>query len=102
MKRLLLVLAVLLSCGACAPLPPSPADIAAKQFRPLADKAVIYVVREPMDSDEAGPLMLDNRETITTLRGTYHRWEVEPGPHKIEGMGASSIRLLLNLEPGRI
>jgi len=95
-------LAFLLSLTACVQLPPSPADIEAKRFQPVPDKAVIYIVRRPVDSDEAGPLMLDDRLSITTLRGTYHRWEVEPGPHKIEGVGASSIRVMLNAEPGRI
>ncbi|RPI43685.1 MAG: hypothetical protein EHM59_14765 [Betaproteobacteria bacterium] len=88
--------------AACAQLPPSPADIEAKRFQPVPDKAVIYVVRSPMDSDEAGVLMLDDRFTLTTLRGTYHRWEVDPGMHKIEGVGASGNRVTLNAAAGRI
>lgn len=102
MWRTLASLAFLVSLGGCVQLPPSPADIEAKRFQSIPDKAVIYVVRGPVDSDEAGVLMLDDQVSITTLRGTYHRWEVAPGPHKIEGVGASSIRLNLNAESGRI
>ena len=83
-------------------MPPSPADIEAKRFQPVPDKAVVYIVRTPADSDEAGALMLDDHVTITTLRGTYYRWEVDPGPHKIEGVTTSPIRIVFNAAPGRI
>jgi len=102
MKRAMGSMLFLLSLAACVQMPPSPEDIEAKRFQPIPDKAVVYVARQRMDSDEAGTLMLDDRITITTLRGTYHRWEVDPGPHKIEGVAASPIRVVFNAEPGRI
>ncbi len=102
MKHAMASMLFLFSLAACVQMPPSPADIEAKRFQTVPDKAVVYIVRRNLDSDEAGGLMLDDRITITTLRGTYYRWEVEPGPHKIEGVAQSPIRLTFNADPGRI
>jgi len=86
----------------CAQLPPTPQDIQAKKFEPAAGKAVIYVVRQPMDSREPGGLLMDNGEQVTTLAGTYYRWEVAPGPHRILSLTPHSVSLTLNTEPGKI
>ena len=105
LRKLSILLAILTSVVLVAcytPLPPKPADIEAKQFQPVPGKAVIYVVRGALDSDEAGPLMLDDVTSLTTLPGTYHRWVVEPGTHKIEGFGVSGNRVVLNTQPGQI
>ena len=102
MWRALAWLAAACCLAACVQLPPSQADIEAKRFHPVADKAAIYVVRRPLDSDQAGALMLDDRFSLTTLRGTFHRWDVEPGLHKIDGIGPSGVRVTLNAAPGRI
>lgn len=98
--RLAIVLLAFL--GACAQLPPSEADMQARRFEPVQGKAVIYAVRERLDSSEVAGLMLDDDEQITTLRGTYFRWVVEPGLRRIEGMEASPIRFTLQAEPGQI
>jgi hypothetical protein len=86
----------------CAQLPPTPQDIQAKRFEPIAGKAVIYVVRQPMDSREAGALLMDNGEQVTTLAGTYYRWEVVPGTHRILGLTPASASFALSTEPGKI
>jgi hypothetical protein len=86
----------------CAQLPPTPADIEAKRFQPLAHKAVIYVVRQPLDSDEAGWLLMDTGEQITTLPGTYYRWEVPPGQRRIMGITPSSMDVTVDARPGQI
>lgn len=83
MYRVILLVALLVGC---VQLPSSEADVRAKRFEPVPDKAVIYVVRQQLDSSEVAGLMLDDSEQITTLRGTYYRWVVEPGLHRIEGM----------------
>jgi hypothetical protein len=101
MRRTLIALFCLGLVG-CAQLPPSPADIQAKRFEPVADKAVIYVVRQPMDSHESGWLLLDNYEQITTLPGTYYRWEVEPGVRRIMGVTPGGADAVLNVKPGQI
>jgi hypothetical protein len=99
-KALVVLFGVLLA--GCAQLPPSAQDIQAKRFEPVPDKAVIYVVRQPMDSQEAGALLMDNGEQVTTLAGTYYRWEVTPGVHRILGLNPANVSLTLNAEPGRI
>ena len=89
MKRMLIT--ALLLAG-CTQLPPSPQDIQAKKFQIPSDKAVIYVVRTPMDSWEPSSLSLGNAQ-ITTHRGTYYRWEVAPGTHRVAGFGVESVTL---------
>jgi hypothetical protein len=102
MRGNLHTLAALLLLAGCAQLPPNPADLQAKRFEPVPDKAVIYVVRQPMDSREPGGLMLENGEQVTTLRGTYWRWEVAPGRHRIMNFGPGHASVELDTEPGRI
>ena len=86
----------------CVQLPPTPADIQAKRFEPVSDKAVIYVVRPPVDSDHPGVLTIDGSIQVSTMPGTYHRVEVAPGTHIIEGMIPPSLRMTLNAQPGQI
>jgi hypothetical protein len=95
-----LLLALLLA--GCAQLPPSPADIQAKRFESVPDKAVIYVVRTPMDSWEPSGLALDSVSQITTHRGTYYRWEVTPGTHSVTGLGFGVASVTLTTTPGKI
>jgi hypothetical protein len=67
----------------------------------VADKAVIYVVRTPMDSWESSGLALDSAQ-IATHRGTYYRWEVAPGTHRVAGTGFGTAAVTLTTAPGRI
>ena len=86
----------------CAQLPPSAEDIQAKRFDSIPNKSVIYVVRQLLDSPEGGSLTLDERSTITTYQGTYYRWEVDPGTHRVAGFASGTGSLTLNTAPGRI
>jgi hypothetical protein len=83
-------------------LPPTPEDIQAKTFQSLPDKAVIYVVRAPMDSFEMSGLSLDDGAPIMTHRGTYCRWEVAPGLHRVAGFAAANESVVLTAEAGKI
>ena len=96
-----ILMAALLLSG-CAQLPPSPADIQAKRFESVPGKAVIYVVRTPMDSQESSGLSLDYVSQITTHPGTYYRWEVAPGTHRVAGFGVGTELVTLATEPGKI
>jgi hypothetical protein len=96
-----ILLTALLIAG-CAQLPPSPQDIQARTFAPVPDKAVIYVVRTPLDSLHASGLSLGDRAQITTLPGTYYRWEVTPGVHRIAGFAAANESFTLTTVAGRI
>jgi hypothetical protein len=97
-----LLFAILLIAG-CAPLPPTPQDIQAKKFEILADKAAIYIVRSDPDFNRVqATLVLDDAARITTYAGTYYRWEVAPGPHRIAGFASDSSFITLNAAPGKI
>ena len=86
----------------CAQLPPPPGDADAKRFESIRDKSVIYIVRQPVDSQEGRTLTLDNQAMITTWKKTYYRWEVAPGTHRIAGFGGATESLTLTTAPGRI
>ena len=96
------ILLMTLLIAGCAPLPPSPEDVQAKRFEAVPGKAVIYVVRTPMDSQEAGGLALDDHAQITMLGGTYYRWEVAPGIHRVHGVGPSNVAVTLTTEAGKV
>lgn len=100
MKYIYLILLSFLA-SACAQLPPTPQDIQAKKFEPVADKAVIYVVRPVVDSHFHGPLSFPGG-AITTLQGTYFRWEAAPGVHRIEGAGGTTAAVTLKTEAGKV
>lgn len=87
----------------CAQLPPSPADIQAKKFETLPNRAVIYIARSDPDfSSDGATLLLDDTVTITTYPGTYYRWEVAPGAHRIEGFAADAGRMTISVEAAKI
>ena len=101
MRRLQLI-AVLLGGLVLAP---SYGHAAQNQIAPIEsvpDKAVIYIVRQPMDSWEPGMISLDDNQQITTQRGTYYRWEVAPGPHQIAGYAGASGSVKLSTVAGKI
>lgn len=99
MKRLLLI--VLLLAG-CVQLPPTPQDVEAKKFQAVPDKAVIYVVRAAMDSNESSGLWLDDHAQIMMHPGTYYRWEVAPGRHRVSGAGVGTEYVVLTAGAGQI
>ena len=97
----LLIVIFLASCVGARP--PSPADIEAKQFRPLPDKAVVYLYRIIPDfSDRPTSFTLDGQFHGSTYPGTYYRLELQPGPHRIGGFASDSGRIDFHTEPGRI
>lgn len=93
---------IALLLASCAQLPPTPQDIQAKKFESVPDKAVIYIVRARMDSQQVGALLLDDVGSLTTYRHTYYRWEVAPGKHRIAGFGRQSAVIALEAGAGRI
>ena len=102
MWRVLLLVSLLLA-GCITPLPPTPQDLQAKRFETLPDKGVIYVIRPLPDfSNDPVPITLGDHEQITTYPGTYYRWEVEPGVHRIDGFGADNGRIAVRAEAGQL
>lgn len=97
-----LFLAILALAG-CAQLPPTPQDIEAKQFFGAPGKSVIYIVRSIPDWNSLpATILLDESSMITTYPGTYYRWEVAPGRHRISGFASDSGEIALQTEPDRI
>ena len=101
-KRFMPWLAVTLLMSACALPPPTPRDVEPWKFEPVADKAVIYVVRGLMDARVAAALSIGNTGMISTHAGTYFRWEVTPGMQRIETFGASLSVVNLDAKAGQI
>ncbi len=100
MNRILLLVLLLLT--ACTQLPPPPGDAAAKRFETIPDRAVIYVLRSPVERDFVAPIMLDDEMMGATYRGTFMRLVVPAGPHQIAGFAADSGRLNLNTQAGKL
>jgi len=101
MWRVLSVVLALLA--GCVQLPPTPADLQAKKFEALPDRAAIYLVRAyPDASDQAATVWLGESVMITTYPGTYYRWEVEPGTHRIAGYGPDVGTFTLHAEAGQL
>lgn len=100
MWRYLIVGALL---AGCAQLPPSPQDAQAKRFETVPGKSVIYIVRPAPEINRlAATLSLDDRESVTTFAGTFYRWEVAPGTHRIAGFAGDGARLTFNTEAGKL
>ncbi len=93
----------LLVLGGCVALAPDSQDVEAKQFQPLPDKGVIYLVRgEPLYSDRPVPVWLGNYIMLTTYPDTFYRWEVPPGVHRISGHDRDFGTITVSAEPGRV
>jgi hypothetical protein len=102
MRSVVSALFIALLC-ACAARPPSPADLQAKRFETLPDKAVVYLYRDSPDfSDVPATFLLDGQQQGTTYQGTYHRLELAPGRHLITGFAGDGGRFGFETQPGRL
>jgi hypothetical protein len=102
MWQRLSIAGLLVALSACAPLPPLPGDAAAKRFEPVPDRAVIYLVRHPLDSTIPATVLLDDQMIGSTYRGTYIRMVVPGGRHRIAGMAGDSGLIDVQAQPGQI
>jgi hypothetical protein len=99
----ILSLLVLALAGCITPLPPSPQEIEAKRFESVPGKAVIYLVREYPDlSPDTGTVTLDDNMMGSTHPGTFFRWVVEPGRHRIRGYAGDNGGMLIDVLPDRV
>jgi hypothetical protein len=101
MTRFLLI-PLLLLAGCAAQLPPMPEDAAAKRFETLPDKGVIYLVRPRTDRDYIAPVLLNDQMVGSTFRGTFLRFEVPPGLHRLRGMASDNGSVTLDIKQGEI
>jgi hypothetical protein len=102
MRNLLTAAAALLA--GCAAYPPSPApdaDAQARLFRPVADKAVIYILRDRGDLFIRDVrVAVDGKDVGETLPNTYMRLELEPGKHVIVSYTDPPASLEVDTQPG--
>ena len=81
LRETLTIAALLLAGCAATPRSPAPeADAQARLFKPVAERAVIYILRDRGDFF-TGPVRLtvDGKEVGETVANTYLRVETEPG-----------------------
>jgi len=98
-----LLIALTLALAGCQQLPLTPEDLQAKKFESVPDKAVIYLVRDDPDfSTIQSQISLGDKLLMKTNPGTYYRWEVPPGTHRITGSGEDSGTIDVQAERGRI
>lgn len=96
------ILLIPLLLAGCVQPPITQEDIQAKKFESVPGKAIIYIVRTAMDSREVGMVSLDDFAQIATYGGSYYRWEVSPGVHRLAGYAGQSGRVELDAQPGQI
>jgi hypothetical protein len=85
LRRAVLCLLALALTG-CVTREPTPQDLEAKRFIARADKAVVYLFRDRVDfSNNAVSFMLDEQHQGASYRGTYFRFELAPGRHRLAG-----------------
>ena len=102
MWQSLSIAGLLFALSACAPMPPLPGDAAAKGFQSVPDRAVIYLVRHPLDGPIPTSIMLDDEMIGSTYKGTYIRMVLPGGMHRIAGMAGDSASIRLQAEQGQI
>jgi hypothetical protein len=104
-QKLMLAVALIGIVSGCQQLPPPAGDAAAKRFESVADKSVIYVVRDAPDFSGAliaAPINLDDMMMGATYPGTYFRWEVPAGRHRITGYASDPGHIEINTAPGQV
>lgn len=96
-------IALILTLAGCQQLPLTPEDIQAKKFEAVPDKAVIYLVRDNPDfSGIEAQISVGDKLLLKTYPGTYFRWEVTPGTHRISGYASDIGTISVQVERGRI
>lgn len=102
MLRVLLI-ALTMALAGCQQLPLTPEDIQARKFEAVPDKAVIYLVRDSPDfSSIQSQISVGDKLLLKTYPGTYYRWEVPPGTHRIAGYAEDSGTISVQVDRGRI
>jgi len=87
----------------CVQLPPAPEDLQAKRFETVPGKSVIYLVRSNPDVTQlVTSVYLDETIRGASYPGTYFRWEVAPGQHRIAGFAGDDGNIAITTEAGKI
>jgi len=102
MWQSLSIAGLLFALSACAPMPPLPGDAAAKRFETVPDRAVIYLVRHPVEREFVASVMLNDQPIGVTYKGTFIRMVVPGGMYRIAGMAGDSGSIRVQAEQGKI
>jgi hypothetical protein len=97
------MMALILTLAGCQQLPLTPEDIQARKFEAVPDKAVIYLLRDDPDfSDIEARVDFGDNLNLRTYPGTYFRWEVPPGTHRIMSFGGDTGQIRVQAERGKV
>ncbi len=97
------MVALILTLAGCQQLPLTPEDIQARKFEAVPDKAVIYLLRDDPDfSGTEARVDLGDNVNLRTYPGTYYRWEVPPGTHRIMSFGGDTGQIRVQAERGKV
>lgn len=89
--------------ASCVTREPSPREIESKRFHAVADKAIIYLYRDRVDFvDQPASFTLDAQHQGASYRGTYFRFEVAPGRHRLAGFAGDIGHFEFNTQAGSI
>ena len=89
--------------ASCQQLPLTPEDIQARKFEAVPGKGVIYMVRDSPDWTEVqAQIYFGGKVLLKTYPGTYYRWEVPPGEHRIAGSLSDTGAITVDAAPGKI
>ena len=79
------------------------ADIEAKKFLPVPDKAVLYIYRNQfIGSAWQVPITINGKLIGNTGGFTFFRKTLPPGEHIVESWADNPVQITLNLEAGNI
>lgn len=105
LKTLPLIVLLLAVVGSCASTPQArrDRDAEAKQFRTHPATSAIYVYRTDTHTDEADTdLYVDGRLIGATLQRSFFRVDVNPGTHRLAGMGHDHGSLTIETRPDQV
>ncbi len=92
-----------LGLAGCVTREPSLQEIKSKRFETVADKAVVYLYRDRPDFiDAAVSFTLDGQHQGASYRGTYYRFELAPGRHRIAGFAGDIGHIEFMTEAGKL
>ena len=103
MFKALIGIVAALVLAACAPMSTAPQSNVLPRIESVPGKAVIYLVRTKPDlSYLTTTIVLDDQIVGVTHAGTYFRFEVAPGRHRITGYGQDNGAITLDVYADRV
>ncbi len=89
--------------AACVQLPLTPDDIQAKRFESAPGEAVLYLVRTNPDLGNLPATVTLNHQMMgASYIGTYFRWELPPGRHRIAGYASDNGDITVDVQTDRM